>query len=321
MQKIVDVLVSGRVYSDLIFTGVRPPASGTEVYADGFALSPGGAANRAVAAARLGASTALLSEFGDDPIGREVLGMLRDEPGLDLSACVHRAEHPSPLTVSISSGDDRAFVTYEEPERPPTWPRDAAVRVAHVGVGRARPRWVDDLRADGTVLIGGVGWDATETWSAELLDALTGIDVLIVNEVEALGYTRADDPERAVARLAEHVDTAVVTLGERGAIALSADGALLRVAAPPVPAADPTGAGDVFAAAFGAATAWRWPLEDRLRLAAAAGAASVTGRGGALSSPHPHDIARLVADADPEWSAVREWARTASAIPIEGVRS
>ena len=54
---------------DLVFTGVNAPAPGAEVFADGFAISPGGAANRAVAAARLGAHTALVTELGDDPIG------------------------------------------------------------------------------------------------------------------------------------------------------------------------------------------------------------------------------------------------------------
>ena len=60
-----DVCIAGTVFADLVFTGVSLPKPGTEVFADDFSLSPGGAANRAVAAARLGASTNLITHFGN----------------------------------------------------------------------------------------------------------------------------------------------------------------------------------------------------------------------------------------------------------------
>ena len=65
-------------------------------------------------------------------------------------------------------------------------------------------------------------------------------------------------------------------------------------------AADTTGAGDVFAAGFIAATLWDLPLEQRVRFAALVAALSVTRLGGADAAPrwadlaawqaaHPHD--------------------------------
>jgi sugar/nucleoside kinase (ribokinase family) len=154
-----------------------------------------------------------------------------------------------------------------------------------------------------------VGWDPSGQWSEALLDQLDAIDVLIVNEVEALGYTRAGTPEAALDVLAERVGLAVITLGPAGALA--AQGAdRLRVPAITVRAVDPTGAGDAFTAAFMVATAWDWQLDQRLRLASISATCSVRGAGGARSAPRPADIADLLADQrhDPQWAQVRDWA-------------
>jgi sugar/nucleoside kinase (ribokinase family) len=306
----IDVLVAGRVFSDLVFTGVNAPAPGAEVFADGFEISPGGAANRAVASARLGAHTALVTELGDDPIGRIVTQTLRDEPNLDLSLAVEHTGYQMPISVAITDGHERSFVTYEHAGDLPPWPTSTPVRVAHVGLGRGPvPGHVARLRANGTTIVGGVGWDPSGQWSETLLEHLEGVDAFIVNDHEAVHYTRAGTVDAALDVLARVVDTAVVTLGPRGAVAAHGS-ARLHVPAIVVDAVDPTGAGDAFAAAFMAATAWDWELPERLRLASVCATCSVRGAGGARSAPHPAEIADLLADhhADPDWTHVRQWA-------------
>lgn len=307
----IDVLIAGRVFSDLVFTGVTAPTPGAEVFADGFAISAGGAANRAVAAARLGAHTALVTELGDDPIGCIVARSLRDEPNLDLRFAVQHSGYQNPISMAITDGHDRSFVTFEQqPPHLPSWPESTEVRVAHVGLGRGPvPAEAARLRQQGTTLVAGVGWDPSGQWSATLLDEIGGVDVLIVNEVEALGYTRTQTAEAALDILADRVDLAVITLGPSGALA--AEGSVrLHVPAIAVRAVDPTGAGDAFAAAFMAATAWQWDLAQRLRLASVSATCSVRGAGGARSAPRPADIADFLTEHrhDPEWSSVREWA-------------
>lgn len=305
----IDVLVSGRVYSDLVFSGAPIPTPGAEVYADAFTISPGGAANRAVVAARLGAATSLLTEFGDDPIGLIVEGMLRDEPALDLSACRRLVDHQSPISVAITDGPERSFVTYELPASELAWHGEVP-RTAHVGVGEEVPAWARELRERGCLLFGGVGWDASGLWSDDLLARLSGVDAVVFNEVEALSYTRSATPEAALEVLADHVGVAVVTLGADGAIA--ADGPdRVRVASPRVTAVDPTGAGDAFTGAFMASTAWAWSLADRIRLSVAVAACVVRSAGGARSAPTPAQVGDLLAvHTDPDWDAVREWTRT-----------
>lgn len=314
----IDVLVAGRVFADLVFTGVHAPDPGAEVYADGFAISPGGAANRAVAAARLGARTALVTELGDDPIGCIVARSLRAEDNLDLRFAVQHNDYQIPVTVAITDGHERSFVTYEHSGNLPDWPLDRPVRVAHVGLGHGPvPAEAAQLRANGTTIVGGVGWDPSGHWSESLLDHLEGVDVLIVNEIEALQYTRTRTVDAALDVLAGAVGCAVVTLGSKGAVA--ADGTTrLQVPAIAVRAVDPTGAGDAFAAAFMSATAWQWPIADRLRLASACATCSVLGAGGARSAPHPAEIADLLTEysADPDWQPVRRWAEQHRHSPI-----
>lgn len=62
----LDVFLTGTVFFDIIFIGMEgPPKQGTEVWADGMGSSPGGVANLAVAAARLGLRTGLAATFGE----------------------------------------------------------------------------------------------------------------------------------------------------------------------------------------------------------------------------------------------------------------
>src|SRR5699024_4046893 len=82
----VDVLLTGTVFFDLIFTGFpHPPLPGTEVWTAGMGSSPGGIANLAVACARLGLSTSLAAGFGDDLYGDWMWSVLRDQERVELS--------------------------------------------------------------------------------------------------------------------------------------------------------------------------------------------------------------------------------------------
>ena len=58
---------------------------GTELLAEGMGSCPGGIANLAVAASRLGLRTALASVFGDDVYGDFLWRTLAEQEGVDLS--------------------------------------------------------------------------------------------------------------------------------------------------------------------------------------------------------------------------------------------
>lgn len=291
----LDVLFAGEVFCDLVFGGVpHLPGPGTEVYADRFAVSAGGTATRGVAAARLGLRTGLFGVIGTDPFGDQLVARLAAEENLDLTWLRRDPAVHTPITVAVPGEHDRAFLTYQEEgaRRPEAWEGELPdVRFLHLGIGGPLPAWAAELRARGTRVVGGVGWDPTGHWSPELLTRLAEVDVFVCNAVEATSYTRTGTVEEAVKILADHVPDVVVTDGGRGAVAVDGGtGELVRASAPRVEAVDPTGAGDVFTAGLITGLHHGWSLPTRLRFAGLCAALSVRSLGGANSAPHREEI-------------------------------
>jgi sugar/nucleoside kinase (ribokinase family) len=55
-----DVFVQGTVFLDIVLTGLESaPTTGTEIFAEGMGSCPGGVANFAIAASRLGLNSGL----------------------------------------------------------------------------------------------------------------------------------------------------------------------------------------------------------------------------------------------------------------------
>lgn len=319
----LDTVLGGRIFCDLVFSGLALPKPGAEVFADGFVLTPGGTATRAVATSRLGLGTGLLAVLGTDLFGNHLADLLAHEENLDLRWVERRSDVHTAITVAVTDEHDRSFITYEEPGTgvPQTWPgTPPAARTAHVGIADGLPEWVTPLRENGTTVFGGVGWDATHEWSPAVLDRLADVDVFVPNEVEATSYTRTDDAVAAAKVLAERVGTVVVTRGARGAVAVdAATGQWVSEPAPTVTAVDPTGAGDVFVAGLMAGTVFGWDLPTRVRFAALLGSMSVRTLGGAASAPRPADVLRFLEESRPpgDHATIHDWALAGARTPPE----
>ena len=126
----------------------RPPRPGTEVWADGMGSCPGGIANLAVAASRLGLHTALGAAFGDDDYGDFCWRVLEDQERVDLSMSRRFPRWHSPVTVSMALDGDRTMITHghEPPEDATTMlgstPRARSVLIdldGHEPLGPASP--------------------------------------------------------------------------------------------------------------------------------------------------------------------------------------
>lgn len=113
----------------------------------------------------------------------------------------------------------------------------------------------------------------------QLIDAGL-IDVLFANEAEIMSLTQQADVEAAVASLKDKVPLIVVTLSERGAMAIAGDERVTVPAQPVEAVVDTTGAGDLFAAGFLHGQAAGKSLEASLTLGAVC-AAEVIGHFGA----------------------------------------
>lgn len=294
----LELVFGGRVFCDLVMSGVRAPAPGAEVFADGFTVTAGGTATRAVAAARLGFGTALVGAVGRDVFGSAVRAELGAERGLALDWLAELPDAHTAVTVALTNTEDRSFITYEERA---TWLPDVlplplpSVAACHVGIAEGIPPWVRRLRDDGTFVVGGIGWDETEQWDPATLDRLAEVDAFVPNEDEARRYTRSGDTAAALELLAARTGLVVVTRGGHGALALdSATGERCEVRAPAVTAIDPTGAGDCFVAAFCGARTAGWDLRTSVAFAVLAGSLSVQRLGGASSAPTASELATTI---------------------------
>ncbi len=296
-----DVFVHGTVFLDIIFTGLPAfPPPGVETQASGMGSSPGGVANLATAASRLGLRTSLASAFGDDVYGEFCWRTLADQEGIDLSRSRTFEGWHSPVTVSMAIQGDRSMVTHahDAPLSPNAMigqpPRSRAVVVdlaADWTPTGGEPSWADLARRDGSLVFADLGWDDTQEWSAATLEPLAACHAFVPNAAEAMAYTRTETPREALYALADLVPLAVVTNGPHGAMAIDATtGEEAEVPALRVPAIDPTGAGDVFVSGLVLGTLQGWPLADRLALGALCAAMAVQQFGGSLSAPGFGDV-------------------------------
>ena len=300
----VDVFLQGTVFLDIIFTGLSAmPKNGTEVWADGMGSCPGGIANLAVAATRLGLDTALGAAFGDDDYGEFCWRTLEEQEGVDLSRSRRYPTWHSPVTVSIAVQGERRMVTHghHAPESATamigTPPRARALLLdlradEPLGAGHEDREWADTARKDGALVFADVGWDHTGRWPSSVVDQLEYCHAFVPNAVEAMAYTRTETVQDALYALADRVPLAVVTNGKDGAVAIDATtGEEASVPGLRVDAIDPTGAGDVFDAAITLGTLAGWCLVERLNFASLCSALAVQEFGGSLAAPGWGDLA------------------------------
>ncbi|MFD7990686.1 ribokinase [Streptomyces mexicanus] len=296
-----DLLVVGSANADLVIGVERRPAAGETVLGSDLAVHPGGkGANQAVAAARLGARTALLARVGDDAHGRLLLDAQR-AAGVDTTGVLVGGAPTGVALITVDPSGDNSIVVSPGANARLT-PEDvraaaglvAASRVVSAQLEVPLETVAEAVRhlAPGSRFV--LNPSPPRPLPQELLDAC---DPLIVNEHEAkviLGGAEAGaTPEDwARALLARGPRSVVVTLGAEGALVASAEG-LARVPSLKVDAVDTTGAGDAFAAAL----AWRLGAGEDLAGAAAyaarVGAAAVTKPGAQESYPTAEEVERL----------------------------
>jgi len=288
------VHVVGPVCFDVVFSGLSaPPRPGTEVKACFLGISPGGAANVAVALARLGLDVAVSAVFADDPFGRYLWSALCDE-GVDLTYSVGTTGWSTPLTSSVAVWGERSMVTYAEPPPvdalsllPAHYQADALV----VSLAEVDQGGLARLHQVAPLVFADVPGEEGPLYWAELLERLASVDVFLPNAAEALAATGCDTLPEAATRLSARGPLVVVKDGAEGSLAVAPNSATVtREPAVPVAARDTTGAGDVFDAGFVYATLAGWSIRRRLRFANLCAAESVKLIGGSFAAPCWRDL-------------------------------
>ncbi|MFG3497061.1 carbohydrate kinase family protein [Streptomyces sp. NPDC047928] len=278
------VLVVGAYAIDLVFRDLAGPvAFGSEVWAGGLGMVPGGAFTLAMGLRRLGRDVVWAADLGTDVFSREVIAAARAE-GIDERAF---RRHPGPVrnvTVALSNPGDRAMIAYEDPvtarplaELVDTY-RPAVVMLPYLQYGPEVAEALDVAARHGTWMFMDCQDYPGHIAMPEVRKVLSRVGVFAPNEAEALRLTGAADVDEALDLLAGLVPTVVIKRGAHGAVAAE-DGRRAAQAAPPVPAVDTTGAGDCFNVGFLHRRLEGASLGECLAAGVACGTAAVTGPG------------------------------------------
>jgi 5-dehydro-2-deoxygluconokinase len=252
----------------------------------------GSATNVAVAAARHGRHSAVITRTGDDPFGRFVHRALR-ELGVDDRYVTAVADLQTPVTFcEIFPPDDFPLYFYRLPKAPDLVINDdeldlpaiagAGVFWATVtGLSQEPSRHAHDVawqareRRPLTVLdldYRPMFWESREAARAQVQHALGNVTVTVGNVDECETAVGERDPMRAAdALLDAGVELAVVKQGPKGVLARTRD-ELVEVPPTPVTVVNGLGAGDGFGGALCHGLLAGWPLERTVRFANAAGA-------------------------------------------------
>ena len=287
------VVTVGDANPDIIFTGLtNMPHAEQDTLASGLEVVLGGqTATISRALARLGFEVTFVGRVGDDYYGGWAAEQLRAD-GVDTSGMVIDPGLRTGATVVLSTGAERAFVTYigsisEVRRSDITAEILSAADHLHVGSyflqKRLHPDMLDllqEAKRRGLTTSVDLGWDNFLEWDAGILEALPFVDVFLPNLVEAQQITGAGSGEAAAEVLARRGNIVVVKMGSEGCLVRHRD-IHFRVPAFEVQVVDVTSAGDVFNAGFLYGFMAGWELNRAARFAAACGAIAVSQVGSA----------------------------------------
>ena len=304
----MDIMVLGIFVADAAFRCDRMPVVGETLIGTGFTLGPGGkGSNQAVAAARSGGATGLITRVGEDTFADMADAVWHAAAVIPLVS--RDADHPTGAAgIFVEEGTGRNAIVVSPCAAGQLSVADvetrgdaiAGAKVAMTQLEQPIPtaqRFLEIAAAAGVTTV------LNPAPAAEIGDGLLALcDYLTPNETEAEALTGlpvttlAEAEAAARALMARGVRKGViVTLGDQGAY-LWDGSAGARI--PPVhagPTVDTTGAGDAFNGGFATALAEGQDPVEALRFASAVAGLSVTRIGTAAAMPDRAEVAALLA--------------------------
>jgi 5-dehydro-2-deoxygluconokinase len=307
-----DLITMGRIGVDLYPLQSGVPLTRVETFGK---FLGGSAANVAVAAARLGRTTAVITRTGDDPFGVYLHQALK-EFGVDDRWVTPVEAYPTPVTFcEIFPPDDFPLYFYRQPKAPDLeihsdeldyW----AIRAARVfwitGTGLSeepsRSATLAALKARdkaGTTVFDldwrPMFWTDPEEARPYYAEALRHVTVAVGNLDECEIATGVREPRACAEALLEAgVELAVVKQGPKGVLAVHRDGTQVEVPPVPVEVANGLGAGDAFGGSLCRGLLAGWGPTETMRYANAAGALVASRLACSSAMPTEAEVADLL---------------------------
>jgi ribokinase len=302
------ITIVGSYNVGLFLKGQRLPGVGETITADRFVEGPGGkGSNQAVAAAMFGAEVKFIGRVGVDSYGKDALALYR-RVGISTELMTIDKSIHSGISVILIDAEGRNMISVA---------LGANLRLSKEDIDRAN-REIERSMLVGfqlennleTVLYG--IRRSHELGAVTFLDPAPAvkipeeiypcIDIIKPNETEAsilsgIKVTGIPEAEAAGAWfLKQGTGTAIITMGELGAVLVSRD-AVKHFQAPKVQAVDSTGAGDIFSGALMSELAGGKNIEQAIPYANAAAALSTTRLGVIESIPSLDEVRKLLESA------------------------
>jgi 5-dehydro-2-deoxygluconokinase len=308
-----DVITMGRIGVDLYPLQTGVPLERVETFGK---FLGGSAANVAVAAARLGRRTAVITRTGDDPFGTYLHEELKNF-GVDDRWVTPVAAYPTPVTFcEIFPPDDFPLYFYRRPKAP-----DLEIHTDELdffGIREARIFWITGtglseepsrsatlaaLKARdkaGTTVFDldwrPMFWRDPEEARPYYREALRHATVAVGNLDECEIATGVREPQACAQALLEAgVELAVVKQGPKGVLAVHRDGTRAEVPPVPVEVVNGLGAGDAFGGSLCHGLLAGWDLERTMRHANAAGALVASRLACSSAMPTESEVENLLA--------------------------
>lgn len=296
-------VILGVFVADTAYRADRMPRMGETVLGNSFALGPGGkGSNQAVACARMGADTHMVSRLGKDDFGQLALDTWAEAgvtPHVDQTADTYTGA--AYIFIEESSGDNAIIIAPGAAAMISAADVEALsplIESADVFVTQLEQPMEAAVRGLEIAHTAGVTTVLNPAPAAPLPDGMLALcDYVTPNETECEALTgipvnSEEDAQSACDTLkALGVKRPIVTMGERGAYL---DGHGLVPAVNSGPVVETTGAGDAFNGAFAAALSEGKSPEEAVRYGCVTAGISVTRAGTAPSMPMRTEVeARL----------------------------
>ncbi|MEU6012504.1 5-dehydro-2-deoxygluconokinase [Streptomyces sp. NPDC047515] len=314
MPEQYDVITMGRIGVDLYPLQTGLPLARVDTFGKFLGGSP---TNVAVAAARLGRRTAVVTRTGRDAFGEYLHHQLR-EFGVDDRWVTSVDAWPTPLTFcELFPPDDFPLYFYRQPKAP-----DLEIHTSELDLGAVRSARVFWMTGTGlcaepsrTATLAALRardrsgitvfdldwrpmfWDTTEDSASRpapavrYREALAHATVAVGNLDECEIATGEREPHAAArALIAAGIELAVVKRGPKGVLAVHRDGSVADVPPLPVEVVNGLGAGDAFGGALCHGLLAGWETERVMRYANAAGAIVASRLACSSAMPFPHEV-------------------------------
>ena len=300
------VAILGVFVADAAYRATRQPEMGETILGETFALGPGGkGSNQAVAAARCGADVSFITRLGQDAFSDMALKLYEAE---GISTHIEHLNDSytgsAYIFIDHNTGDNAIIVCPGAASTiTPNFINGAKSLIEQASVfvtqleqpADAASRALEIARAAGVVTI-------LNTAPAEPVDdaVFQLCDYVTPNETEVERYTGVsvstiDDARKAGdALLQKGVGTALITLGEQGALLHNNDQSVHIPAVQAGNVVETTGAGDAFNGGFATALAQGQSPVDAAHFACAVAGISVTRAGTAPSMPARAEVDALL---------------------------